>query len=75
MFGQEDHTYQDIRKKSLLQWLDEMEQHEDITVRGGVALAKGYIASLEEEKRRLESENKKTKEYLKQVAMKLREKK
>ena len=27
MFGRPDHTYNDIREKSLMQWLDEMEQH------------------------------------------------
>ena len=26
MFGRPDHTYNDIREKSLMQWLDEMEQ-------------------------------------------------
>ena len=30
MFGRPDHTYNDIREKSLMQWLDEMEQHPDI---------------------------------------------
>lgn len=30
MFIKEDTTYNDIREKSLLSWLDEMEQHEDI---------------------------------------------
>ena len=33
MFGRPDHTYNDIREKSLMQWLDEMEQHEDVAVR------------------------------------------
>ena len=36
MFFKEDTTFNDIRDKSLQQWLDEMEQHEDVAVRGGV---------------------------------------
>ena len=35
MFIKEDNTYNDIREKSLLQWLNEMEKHEDVAVRGG----------------------------------------
>lgn len=33
IFGSEDNTYNEIREKSLLQWLDELEQHEDIAGR------------------------------------------
>ena len=29
MFTKPDNTYNDIREKSLMQWLDEMEQHSD----------------------------------------------
>lgn len=38
MFTMEDNTYRDLRERSLMQWLEEMEQHEDMTVRGGVRL-------------------------------------
>ena len=34
MFIRPDNTYNDIREKSLMQWLDEMEQHSDVAVRG-----------------------------------------
>ena len=40
MFIQPDHTYRDIQEKSFQQWLDEMEQHEDLSVSGGVKLAR-----------------------------------
>lgn len=40
MFINEDTTYNDIRERSLLQWLDEMEHHEDVAVRGGVKLCR-----------------------------------
>ena len=46
MFGRPDHTYNDIREKLLMQWLDEMEQHPDIAVHGGVKLAREYVGHL-----------------------------
>ena len=49
MFGRPDHTYNDIREKSLMQWLDEMEQHPDIAVHGGVKLAREYVDHLKTE--------------------------
>ena len=65
MFGRPDHTYNDIREKSLMQWLDEMEQHPDIAVHGGVKLAREYVDHLKTEIARLESENALKAEYLK----------
>lgn len=67
MFIREDNTYRDIREKSLLQWLDEMQEHEDVAVRGGVRLAKDYVAYLKGEIRKLEDENKLKEEYLKKL--------
>ena len=67
MFGREDNTYNDIREKSLMQWLDEMEQHEDIAVRGGVRLAREYMEHLKEENRKLQSKCKLKDEYLKKI--------
>ena len=49
MFGRPDHTYNDIREKSLMQWLDEMEQHPDSAVHGGVTLAREYVDHLKTE--------------------------
>lgn len=65
-----DNTYNDIRDKSLNQWLDEMAEHEDIAVRGGVRLAKDYIAYLKTENERLESEIALRNKYLKMVKTK-----
>ena len=67
MFGRPDHTYNDIREKSLMQWLDEMEQHPDIAVHGGVKLAREYVDHLKTEIARLESENALKTEYLKKM--------
>ena len=67
MFGRPDHTYNDIREKSLMQWLDEMEQHSDVAVRGGVKLTREYVQHLQEEIRRLEEENQLKAQYLKKM--------
>lgn len=68
MFFKPDNTYNDIRDKSLQQWLDEMEQHEDVEVRGGVKLAREYIQFLKDENKRLMHENELKNEYLRKVA-------
>ena len=62
-----DNTYNDIRERSLQQWLDQMAEHEDISVRGGVKLAKDYIEHLKNENSRLESEISLRNEYLKKL--------
>lgn len=67
MFNREDNTYNEIREKSLFQWLDEMEKHEGIAVRGGVKLTREYIQHLKDENKRLEEQNKLKNEYLKKV--------
>ena len=53
------------------QWLDEMEQHQDVAVRGGVKLTREYVQYLKDEIGRLRHENEVKNAYLK----KLREKK
>ena len=70
MFGfvKDDTTYNDIREKSLMQWLDEMEKHEDIAVRGGVTLCRDYMQYLVEQNEKLKKENALKNEYLKKVA-------
>lgn len=67
MYFPDKSEYQDIREKSLMQWLDEMEQHEDIAVRGGVKLAREYMQSLQKEIENLKSENELKKEYMKKL--------
>ena len=68
MFFREDNTYNDIRDKSLMQWLDEMEQHEDVAVRSGVRLARDYIQYLKDENQKLKNENELKNSYLKKIA-------
>ena len=70
MFLKEDTTYNDIREKSLMQWLEEMEQHEDIAVRGGVKLNREYIQYLQDKIKKLEQEKELKNQYLKKMAAK-----
>lgn len=68
MFTKEDTTYNDIRRRSLEQWLQEMEQHADISVRGGVPLVRGYLEHLIQENERLQSKCDLKDSYLKKLA-------
>ena len=70
MFIKQDNTYNEIREKSLLQWLEEMEHHEDVVVRGGVKLCREYIQHLEEKNQKLKEENQLKNYYLKKIAKK-----
>ena len=70
MFIKDDNTYNDIREKSLNQWLDEMEKHEDVAVRGGVKLCREYMQHLKEKNEKLKQENELKNSYLKKMAKK-----
>lgn len=70
MFFNDDNTYNDIREKSLQAWLDDMEKHEDIEVRGGVKLAREYIQYLQDEIKKLEEKNALKDAYLKKMKKK-----
>lgn len=67
MFIKDDTTFNDIREKSLNAWLGEMEQHEDLAVRDGVKLTREYVAHLQNEIKKLESENALKAQYLKKM--------
>ena len=68
MFIQKDNTFNEIREKSLNQWLDEMEKHEDVAVRGGVKLTREYMQYLKDENKRLADENELKNSYLKKMS-------
>ena len=68
MFTREDNAYNEIREKSLLQWLDEMEKHEDVAVRGGVKLCREYMQSLKDKNGRLKEEIEQKNSYLRKMA-------
>ena len=67
MLAKDDTTFNVIREKSLQQWLNEMSSHEDVSVRGGVTLAREYVEYLELKIQKLEQKNKLKDEYLKRM--------
>ena len=71
MFIKDDNTYNDIRKKSVRQWLDEISNHDDVAVRGGVKVTQDYIDYLEKKISRLEEKNALKDEYLKKMKSKV----
>ena len=73
MLFREDNTYNDIRERSLMQWLSEMEQHEDLAVRGGVKLCREYMQHLKDVNVRQKQELALKNEYLKKTAQKKRQ--
>ena len=68
MFQMEDNTFRDLRERSLMQWLEEMERHEDPSVRGGVRLCREYIQSLHDKNRQLQESNDLKSEYLRKYS-------
>lgn len=70
MFEKRDLTYRNICERSFQQWLSEMEQHEDLAVRGGVKLARDYVAILEKEKKELEEKNAMKDDFLRKLKKK-----
>ena len=66
---QKKSEYNDIREKSFLQWLDEMEKHDDVAVRCGVKLAREYMQYLKDENEKLREENELKNSYLKKMKM------
>ena len=67
MFIKEDNTYNEIREKSIRQWLQEMSVHEDVAVRGGVKVTEDYLDYLKGQIQELEQKNKLKDEYLKKM--------
>ena len=67
MFFREDNTYRDLLEKSVQQWLSQMKDHEDVTVRGGVKATEEYIESLKQQITFLKEQNGLKDQYLKKM--------
>lgn len=67
MVFEKDNSFNDIRYKSLMKWLDEIEQDENIAISGGVTLAREYIQHLLDENQSLRNENELKKKYMKKL--------
>ena len=72
MFEIKDNTYNEIREKSVRQWLEEMSEHEDVAVRCGVKVTLEYLEHLKDEIRELKESNELKKTYLKKLKEKQR---
>jgi len=73
MYFTDKSEFNEIREKSLSQWLDEMEQHPDIAVRGGVKLTREYVQYLSDEVERLKGENELKNQYMKKLKQELKD--
>lgn len=67
MYFSEKSEFNTIREKSLYQWLDEMEKHDDVAVRGGVKLTREYVQYLQNQIEKLKSENELKAQYMKKL--------
>lgn len=70
---QKDDTYNDIRKQSLMSWLDELEEQGDYGNQCGAKLAKNYLAHMEEEINKLEEKIAVREGYLKKLKLEILE--
>ncbi|MDO5521436.1 MAG: hypothetical protein Q4G58_13170 [bacterium] len=73
MFGKEDTTYNDMRYDSMMQWLLEVREGEDVVNRGGAKLTIEYIEHLNKKIKELEDKNALKDEFLKKMKNKLNE--
>lgn len=69
MFGKKDDTYDELREKSISQWLDQMSHHEDVVVRGGVKVTQEYIEGLHKKIDNLEKKHLVKDQYLKKMKL------
>jgi len=67
MFGKEDNTYNELRENSIMRWLDELSQHDDVLVRGGTELTRDYINDLKRVIQSLEKKNQTKDDYLRKL--------
>ncbi len=70
MFIKEDHTFQDMRKNSTMQWLEEVQAGEDLVNKHGAKLTIEYIESLQQEIAKLQDQIVLRDEFLKRLKKK-----
>ena len=73
-FGQVDRTFENLRERSVEQWLEDIDGHEDLVVRGGVKVTREYIADLKKQIENLKRSNALKDQFLKQMKQKSLEK-
>ncbi len=70
MFFKEDTTYNDMRYDSMMQWLTEVRDGDDVVNRGGAKLTLEYIDHLMKQIKQLEDKNALKDEFLKKMKQK-----
>lgn len=63
----EDNTYNEIREKSLMSWLEEVQNRGDYNDACGAKLAVEYIQTLQEKIRLLEEKNRMKDQFLRRM--------
>lgn len=74
MHIKEDNTYNEMRKKSALQWLSELLESDDIVNKHGAKLAIEHIEYLNKKIQELEDKGELKDEFLKKLKVKLNNK-
>lgn len=67
MFFREDHTFREIQERSVMDWLNQIENHDDLLVRGGVKATREYIDSLRKQIQVLEEKGRMKDQFLKKL--------
>lgn len=67
MFEREDKTFQNLRENSVNEWLSQIENHDDLLVRGGVKATREYIESLKKQIEVLNEKNELKDKYLRKL--------
>ncbi len=67
MFQKEDNTFNELREKTVMRWLEEMTTHEDLTIKDGSKVTLAYIESLKHEIGKLERQSALKDFYLKKA--------
>lgn len=67
MFVRKDNTYNEMRESSMMQWLNELQEGDDIVNKGGAKLTLEYIDYLNRTIKELESKNALKDEFLRKI--------
>lgn len=71
MYFDNDNAYNDILEKSVQQWLDEMEENDNVAVHGGVRAVREYVNVLKKQIAEQKEKNVLKDEYLKKLRKKI----
>lgn len=67
MFIKEDNTYNEMRESSMMQWLNDLIESENVVDRGGAKVTLEYIEHLNRKIKELEAKNALKDEFLRKL--------